>query len=314
MSSRRERSDTEQSILQWTAAVPALDERLVARLYAAANAGRWLLPVAAFRAALEASAAKAFAGRDPGAREMEKYLAALHLDDLALACACADGSEAAWEHVIRNVRPALYRAADALDRTGNARELADSIYADLYGVRQEGAARRSLFRYFHGRSSLVTWLRSVLAQRHVDAVRARRRAEPLPDADSVPAAGAPGPADPDASRWRTLMRDALASAIERLAPKDRLRLGCYYAQQLTGAETGRVLREHEATVSRHLARTRKAIRRSVEETLSKAGLADAAIDRCFEVMLEDPGSLDLDAMFSATVRKVPRPDRSHEET
>ena len=109
----------------------------------------------------------------PASFVLERYLKSLHLEDLALACACADGDEAAWEHFVREYRPSLYRAADALDPSGRARELADSLYADLYGTTERAGERRSLFRYFHGRSSLPTWLRAVLAQRHVDAIRAR---------------------------------------------------------------------------------------------------------------------------------------------
>ena len=43
-----------------------------------------------------------------------------------------------------------------------AEELADSLFAELYGLSAE--KRGSLLRYFHGRSSLKTWLRAVLAQ------------------------------------------------------------------------------------------------------------------------------------------------------
>ena len=78
-------------------------------------------------------------------------------------------------------RPVLYRSADAIDPGGGARELADSIYADLFGLQERDGERRSLFRYFHGRSSLATWLRAVLAQRQVDRVRATRRLTPLED-------------------------------------------------------------------------------------------------------------------------------------
>ena len=144
-----------------------------------------------FARALEASAGRAFAGRSPDARELERYLGSLHLVDLALACACAQGDELAWEHFVLEQRPLLYRAADALDPGGGARDLADSLYADLFGLRDRDRERQSLFRYFHGRSSLTTWLRAVLAQRHVDRLRANRRAEPLPDEDSSSALPAP---------------------------------------------------------------------------------------------------------------------------
>ena len=146
---------------------------LAERLYREANAERWSVPQAAFTAALETSCAKAFAGVDAAPRDLERHFASLHLEDLALACACALGNTVAWDHFVLEMRPGLYRAADALDRTGAARELADSLYADLYGVDQRGGARQSLLRYFHGRSSLATWLRAVLAQRHVDRLQGR---------------------------------------------------------------------------------------------------------------------------------------------
>jgi len=150
-------------------------------------------------------------------------------------------------------RPALYRAADALDPSGGARDLADSLYADLYGLSQGDSERRSLFRYFQGRSSLATWLRAVLSQRYVDRLRAQKRLEPLPDQDIVAPRneGRGGdPPDPDRSRHVGLLRQALARAVDRLDSRDRLRLGCYYVQELTLADTGRLLKEHEATASR----------------------------------------------------------------
>src|SRR5512143_1143696 len=103
----------------------SLDGDLIARLHTKASAARWALSPSAFAAALEASVNRAF-DVTPDRRQLEKYLDALHLDDLALAWACADGSDAAWEHVMREHRPALYRAADAIDHS-NGRELADSL-------------------------------------------------------------------------------------------------------------------------------------------------------------------------------------------
>src|SRR5947208_3010989 len=260
-----------------------LDDAQVERLYRQANAGRWHVPVVLFADALDASVDRALGAKAPTKRELDRGLASLHLEDLALACACAAGDEAAWEHFIREQRPRLYRAADALAPGGRARELADSLYGDLYGLDDRGKGRRSLFRYFHGRSSLATWLRAVLAQRHVDRLRAERRLEPLPEEESTAAIASPSTApDPDRSRYLTAIRRALGQAVARLEPRDRLRLGCYYAQELTLAETGRLLLEHEATVSRHLARTRRAIREDVQRQLRTAcGIGGARpVPRC----------------------------------
>jgi RNA polymerase sigma-70 factor (ECF subfamily) len=269
---------------------------LAARLYRQAGAGRWRLPQAAFTTALETSCAKAYAGADPSAREVARYLSSLHLDDLALACACALGDSAAWDHFVLEMRPGLYRAADALDPSGGARELADSLYGDLYGVDRRGGARQSLLRYFHGRSSLATWLRAVLAQRHIDRIRVERRTEPLPE--ELPGGTSQAASDPECTRFVELLRSALEVAVSRLAPRDRLRLGCYYAQQMTLAKTGALLKEHEATTSRQLARTRQSVRESVEQDLRARGLSPAQIARCFECATEDAGATNLDEMFS----------------
>ena len=131
-----------------------VDAALAERLYRQAKGERWRLPPAAFAAALEASWAKAFSAGEATPREVSRYLSSLHLEDLALACACALGDSGAWDHFVLEMRPGLYRAADAIDPSGTARELADSLYADLYGLDQRGGARQSLLRYFHGRQNI----------------------------------------------------------------------------------------------------------------------------------------------------------------
>jgi len=272
-----------------------IEEQLVERLFRQAKADRWRAPRDRFVQALESSIARAFAGRRPDPRELERHLTSLHLEDLAIACACAAGDEEAWEHFVLTQRPHLYRSADAIDPSGGARELADALYADLFGLGDRAGERQSLFRYFHGRSSLTTWLRAVLAQRYVDRLRTTRRLEALPEEDSANALPAPvTPIEPERDRYLRLIRKALEIALANLAARDRLRLACYYAQELTLAQTGRVLGEHEATASRGLARTRAAIRAALERHLRvEAGLTDAEISRCFECVTEDAGPLDL---------------------
>lgn len=277
-----------------------MDAARAARLYQEAGAGRWELPPEAWAEALTRSAARAFAGRSPTGTELERYFSSLHLDDLALACACAQGHDAAWDHFVAHFRPALYRAADAVDASGNAREVADALHAELFGLTERDGRRRSLFLYFHGRSSLATWLRSLVAQRHVDRIRETRRADPLPEDSSAAAVPAlPTAPDPDRPRFAAAMRAALGAVIAALAPRDRLRLGCYYAQEMTLAQIGRVTGEHEATVSRHLTRTRREIRAAVERRLREQHrFGEREIDECFASMSADVGPIDLGDWFA----------------
>src|SRR5712691_8118737 len=59
------------------------------------------------------------------------------------------------------------------DSTG--RELADSVYADLFGTRMREGNRVSRLTYYGGRGSLDGWLRTVLAQEFVNTYRKQRR-------------------------------------------------------------------------------------------------------------------------------------------
>jgi RNA polymerase sigma-70 factor (ECF subfamily) len=226
-----------------------------------------------------------------------------HEADLELARRCAAGEPAAWDHFVREYRPVLYRAADTLDPNGGAREIADSLYAELYGLRSSGAERRSLLLSFSGRSSLATWLRAVLCQRFVDRVRTQRRLEPLPVEDDaeperVGRHDRGEPDDPDRARYLELVARALRRVVAQLSSRDRLRLSYYYVQELTLAEIGRLLKESEATVSRQLARTRRAVRTEVERELrADAGLTEAQIAECFASVAADPGPLDLQPLF-----------------
>ncbi len=286
------------SILHGLAEVPG-------RLFTRAGAARWGLRDQDFVEALERSASHRFAGAAPSPADVERYLESLHLEELALACACARGSEPAWEQFVREYRPAVLRAASACAPPDLARELADTIYADLFGLDERDGRRRSLFDYFHGRSSLAGWLRAVLAQRVVDRVRAGRRLEPLPEEDDPgpkPAVD-PGPPDVDEPRHRHLVRRALAAGLRALAPRERLRLSLYYTQDLTLAATGRILGESEATASRKLERTRRELRASIERRLREVDrLNDIQIAACFAYGRTDP-AFDL-------ARALPPPDET----
>ena len=291
-----------------------MDQARLQRLREKAQADRWQVPPEVFSNALERSAEKAFAGRAPSESELERYYDSLHLVDLALACACAMGREDAWDHFVKDFRPGMYRAADAIDAGGGARDIAQALYAELFGLKEKDGVRQSVFRYFHGRSSLATWLRSLIAQRFVDRHRETRKLEPLPEEGSAaPLRAAATTVDPDRARFVAAMRTALAAAIAALSPRDRLRLACYYAQEMTLAQIGTLTREHEATVSRALARTRKSIREDVERRLrDDSGFSKAEITECFASIADDAGNLDLGEWLD-TGRKKSEPDRSMTE-
>jgi RNA polymerase sigma-70 factor, ECF subfamily len=285
----------------------AIAQKLLDR---AATPLAWGLSAQQFQIALERSAAHRFSSSPVVENVIEKYLKALNLADLALASACSGGNSAAWDYFVANFRPEIYRAARAITggsdaAESSARELADSLYGDLYGLRESKGQRKSLFDYFHGRSKLTTWLRAILAQRHVDQFRRTKRLDSLDDGDDESSKplyriAAPNSApDPDREKYLTILQAVLLAALDALAPRDRLRLAYYYVNDLTLAQIGKLLAEHEATVSRKLDRARKDLRQRVEKVLrEERKLTDAQLRLCFDYAREE-WPFDLTSALSA---------------
>ena len=329
------------SEIRAAAIVALLKQRwnFVETLHGQADAARFAFTRQRFAVELARSAASRFKLQTPSWMELEEYLSTLHLADFALACACGDGAEAAWEFFVGNYLAYLRSCAAAILKRGGdapeARELADSLFAELYGLADGRRGAGSLFRYFHGRSSLKTWLRAVLAQRHIDGIRAARRCESL-DADDRAGqlpdghlrtgtdyrrGDALGPlaAPPDPYREKYVARfcSALRDALQKLAPADGQRIRRYYAEEKTLAEVGVLGAEHESSVSRNLERIRRELRERVEEILrqdvprgdtmghdaeanhaAERGLSDAQIALCFEYATED-APIDFNLLFSS---------------
>ena len=252
------------------------------RLFAQADAARWGVTAERFAGAVREAVAKLVPG---GGAAAETAVTSLHAQDLALALACADGHDAAWDHFVLTYRPELYRAARAMTDEAAGRELADSLYADLFGLGERDGARRSLFRYYHGRAKLSTWLRSVLAQRHVDLVRTRRRLTSLDDPEHPVEARLPVPPTFDPGRATALgvAAAAVTAALAVLGGDERVRLAYYYAHGLTLAQAGRLFGESEATASRKLERARRALRTAIESALVARGLRLVDVDDWAEV-------------------------------
>jgi RNA polymerase sigma-70 factor len=296
---------------------------LAGDLHAEARCARWGLSPEAFAESLRRSAEKRFGDAQPHPSDVAVYLRSLHLEDLALACACAEGIEKAWEFFITHFRRDLRNAASAMLRgsgradDARAEELADSLYAELYGVRSGGEGRRkSLFEYFHGRSKLSTWLRAVLAQKQVDIIRTSGRMVSLEaemegePPQEIADRTEPVPADPDREKYLGRFNRALSAALANLTPRERMILACYYVDQLTLAEIGGMLREHESTVSRQLGRLRLALRESVTQALrhempayngrpAQPALDMAQVELAFEYAVQD-WPFDLSQALSAS--------------
>lgn len=130
---------------------------LLEELCAKAEAETCGLTQEEFGQILASVGAKVNHGLPPGAlpdlARKTAFFRGLHLPELALAHACAWGREPAWERFLRLYRASLTQAAIAI--TGSAtlgHDLADSLYAELYGLRQLDGQRRSPLASYSGLS------------------------------------------------------------------------------------------------------------------------------------------------------------------
>ena len=262
----------------------------LARLCKRAGARRWnfgdeLIHDAAYRGASAARVLERAA--------VDSFIDALHAEDLSLAIACQAGDSGAWEHFITTFRPALYAAARAIaGDESRGRELADSLWAEMYGLEVRDGRRRSILSYYHGRSSLLTWMRAVLAQRHIDYIRSQARIAPLDDhaeqASTLNSNDDGDASDSDRGRYVAMLGKALDAALKSLAPRDRMRMAYYYRHDLSLKEIGRIMSEHESTVSRRLARTRDDLKLAIERTLHDADkLSREQIALCYDFAAGD---------------------------
>jgi RNA polymerase sigma-70 factor (ECF subfamily) len=270
--------------------LPDLPSMLLEELWEKAEAGSCGLTAGEFQLALTSVGAKANhglpAGGEPAPSQKAAFFRSLHLSELALAHGCALGREMAWERFLGLYRSSLVQAAIGI--TGSAtlgEELADSLYAELYGLRQVEGQRRSPLSSYSGRGSLLGWLRTTLVQRFRDHYRRTYRETPLDDFDSP--APAPTAAPPIET---TVLARAVGRTLEALDPEDRFLLVAYYLDRQTLLEISRTINVHEATVSRRVKRLLAGLRNRLIRNLVSCGLTRAA---ALEALGTDPRDMEI---------------------
>jgi RNA polymerase sigma-70 factor (ECF subfamily) len=245
---------------------------------------------AEFAEALETIGARDNYGLDPekqaNEHQQEKFWRGLHLEELAIARGCALGRESAWRRFLAQYREQLTRAA--IEMTGSAalgEELVSAIYSELFGLTEREGRRWSPLLRYSGRGSLMGWLRAVLAQRRVDQYRKIGRETELGEIE--PAAAVSEQIEPEKLGD---LRVALKMTLSEASAEERFLLSAYYLDQHTLHEMSRVLRVHEATISRKLKRATERLRKQLLRTLKARGLSRGAAE---EVLGTDPRDVDI---------------------
>jgi len=221
------------------------------------------------------------------ASEKTEFCATLRLEELVLARACAAGNEHAWEDFISRYRQKLHGMALHITRDGaHAAELADSLFADLYGMNARNNVRNSKLVFYTGRGSLEGWLRTVMAQEFVNRYRKQKRSVSLEEQteDGVQfVAKEPEPVATSDPR----LESATDQAIAELSAEDRYTLASYYLDGRTLADIARSLGLHESSISRRLDRLSTALRKRILAGLREQGMSHAQATEALETDVRD---------------------------
>ena len=220
-------------------------------------------------------------------KDLRTFFLSLRVDELALARGCAAGDNSAWEIFLTRYREKLYLSALRIAREDSAaRELADNLYADLYGTSTREGQRVSKLASYTGRGSLEGWLRTVLAQEYVNRYRKTKRLVSL-DEESEEGqqfqAPEPEPIAPADNR----LAQATDNVLSSLPAEDRLLLSAYYLDGRTLAEIARMLGVHESTISRKLDKLAKTLRKQILGELGRQGMSRRQAEEALEVDVRD---------------------------
>src|SRR5712692_7732371 len=225
----------------------------------------------------------------PGAspRETAELYASLRVEELALARACAAGQERAWEIFMSRYREKLYDIAAYIAKESSAaRELADALYADLYGTTTRDGQRISKLSSYTGRGSLEGWLRTVMAQEFVNRYRRQRRLVSLDEESEEGAQFAAADPDP-AVAVDPRVEAGTDEALAALSVEDRFVLASYYLDGGTLAEIARALGVHETTISRKLDKVAKTLRKQIMAARRRRGMSRREAVEALEVDVRD---------------------------
>jgi len=239
-----------------------------------------------FSALIDEVVAKSLPAASPVSAKIE-FSKTLRLEDLVLARACAAGNERAWEVFLLRYREKLYDIARQITREDSTgRELADSVYADLYGTRVREGNRVSRLNYYGGRGSLDGWLRTVLAQEFVNTYCKQRRTVSLDEEYEEGVQFAAAVSEPVVAADPRLA-NAIDEALRSLAAEERFVLASYFLDGRTLAQIARALSVHESTISRKIEKLTKALRKQIGKNLVRQGISRRQAEEALSADVRD---------------------------
>jgi RNA polymerase sigma-70 factor, ECF subfamily len=202
-------------------------------------------------------------------------LDALHLDDLYLACACANGDSTALAALERSYGADLRSAIATVDRSGAHRDdIMQMVRARLFVASDDQPPR---IADYTGRGKLFSWLRVVVVREALALVRKPKREIAMDDV--------PEDAVDDLELgvfkglYQTQFKTAFATAVGELSARERNLLRLHLIDKLSIDEIGAAHRTHRTTAARWLREIRAKLAARTRDLLATAlALPDRELD------------------------------------
>ena len=259
---------------------------LVSQLYANSDAAQFDISASEFSQILREITDKYLSSeRDPAA--VRELLSKLHAKELILARACAGGHSKAWEILLTRYRDFLYQTAISIAKDeAIGRELADSLYADLYSSESRAGRRMSKLNSYTGVGTLTSWLCTVLVRAYIDRYRSEKRLVPLDETMEedprliTAASEVVVSVDPR-------LEDATDEALSSLSPEDGYILVSHFLDGRTLADIASSLNVHESTASRRVEKITSRLRNKVVAALRRRGMSRAQAEEALQADVRD---------------------------
>lgn len=278
------------------------NQGLVADIYQNSGASRFGISSDEFARILSEIATKNLSHIEDE-KKARDFFSGLHVEELALARACAAGSDAAWETFLTRYRVALYDMAQSIARDESiARDLADNIFADLYGSEGSGTQRVSKLASYTGCGSLLGWMRAVMSRAFINIYRSGRRMVSLEEQE----AAGELPTQPKEENVPVdgRLERATGEAIAALTGEDRFLLASYFLDGRTLAEVARTLGMHESTASRRLEKITSGLRKKIRDNMIRQGMSRAQAEEALEADVRDV-QLDIRTKLKENLQETP---------
>jgi RNA polymerase sigma-70 factor (ECF subfamily) len=239
----------------------------------------------------------------------DRALAALHVSDLYLACACVLGDPRAHARLEQLCEPAVERAARRLGpEFAYKAELRQRLRERLLAPRPggDGPPLPPRVADFSGESALGTWVHVIAVREAIEIVRRRGREDPTDDDDLArrlePEQG------PELAYFKQLygaeFKAAFAEALASLEKRERALLRQHALDGLSIDRLAALYGIHRATAARRVEAARRAVFARTRESLRRRlNLSGHELDSVMRLALSR-----LDVSFSSLLREQEGPE------